>query len=45
MALDIVFPALAYVEKADLHVNFEQIDRKCHVNNVGVGLAVSKEGG
>ena len=41
MALDIVFPALSYVEKANNHVKFEQIDSKCYINNVR--LAVSKE--
>ena len=41
MALEIVFPALTYVGKANFHVNFEQIDSKCFVNYVR--LAVSKE--
>ena len=41
MALDIVFPALSYVEKANNHVKFAQIDSKCYINNVR--LAVSKE--
>ena len=41
MALEFVFPALVYVEKANFHVNYEQIDSKWHVNNFM--LSVSEE--
>ena len=41
MALEFVFPALVYVEKANFHVNYEQIDSKWYVNMFR--LAVNKE--
>ena len=41
MALEFVFPALIYVEKANFHVNYGQIDSKWYVNNFR--LAVNNE--
>ena len=41
MAVDFAFPALIYVEKANFHLNYGQIDSKWYVNNFR--LAVNKE--
>ena len=41
MAIDFVFPALTYGEKANFHVNHEQNDSKWYVNNFR--LSVNKE--